>query len=119
MRLIMFGTSSPSTIRDVDSPEALAASMKSRFLSDSACARRIRASNAQRTSARTTIIVPIPRSVTYPEMTTSSGMAGIVRKTLIRTFTMSSNEPADERGRDPERRGEAGGEHGGREAEQQ
>ena len=26
-------------------------------------------------------------------MTTSSGMAGIVRKTLIRTFTMSSKSP--------------------------
>ena len=49
------------TIRQVDSPATFAAWMKSRFLSDNACPRRIRASNAQSTTARTTIIVPIPR----------------------------------------------------------
>jgi hypothetical protein len=57
----MFGTSSPNTTRRVDSPAALAARMKSRFFSDNAWPRRIRASNAQRTSAMTTTIVPVPR----------------------------------------------------------
>ena len=57
----MFGISSATTIRGVDSPDAFAAWMKSRLLSESAWPRRIRASNAQRTTARTTIIVPIPR----------------------------------------------------------
>ena len=38
MRLIMFGISSPKTMRRVDSPEAFAARMKSRFFNDSACA---------------------------------------------------------------------------------
>ncbi len=57
----MFGISSPKTIRQVGSPAAFAARTKSRFFSDSACPRRIRASNAQSTSARTTIIVLMPR----------------------------------------------------------
>ena len=57
MRLIMFGISSPKTMRRVDSPDAFAARTKSRFFSDSACPRRIRASNAQSTSASTRIIV--------------------------------------------------------------
>ena len=61
MRLIMFGISSPKTMRRRDSPAAFAASTKSRFFSSSACPRRIRASNAQSTIASTPIIVLIPR----------------------------------------------------------
>jgi hypothetical protein len=59
----MFGISSPKTMRRVDSPEAFAARMKSRFFNRSACPRRIRASNAQRTSAMTRAIVPSPRDL--------------------------------------------------------
>ena len=61
MRLIMFGISSPKTMRQVGSPDAFAARMKSRLFSVSAWARRMRASNAQSTSAMTAIIVHIPR----------------------------------------------------------
>ena len=57
----MFGTSSPKTTRRVDSPAAFAACTKSRLFSWSACPRRILASNAQSTTARTTAIVPMLR----------------------------------------------------------
>ena len=62
MRLIMFGISSPKTMRHVDSPATFAACTKSRFFSDSACPRRMRASNAHSVRPRTRIIVVIPRA---------------------------------------------------------
>src|SRR4029077_2512231 len=89
----MFGTISANTMRVVDSPVALAAWTKSRFLRVSAWARRMRASNAHRTTARTRIIVPMPRFLRYPEITISSGIAGMVRQTLMRKFTTSSTIP--------------------------
>ena len=95
MRLIMFGISSPKTMRQVDSPATFAASTKSRFFNDSACPRRMRASNAQSTSARTRIIVHMPRVCRYPEMTTSSGIGGMTRKTFVSRLTTSSTIPPE------------------------
>ena len=56
----MLGTSSPNTMRHVDSPATFAASTKSRFRSDSAWPRRMRASNAHNVSARNRIIDSCP-----------------------------------------------------------
>src|SRR5439155_15638349 len=93
MRLIMFGTSSPKTIRHVDSPATLAASTKSRFRSDNACPRRMRASNAQSVRPSTRIIPTMPRYCRYEEMTTSSGMVGMTRNTFARKLMPSSTQP--------------------------
>ena len=58
----MFGISSPKTMRRVDSPETFAACTKSRFFSDNACPRRMRASNAHSVRPSTSTIVIIPRA---------------------------------------------------------
>ena len=61
MRLIMFGISSKSKIRQVGSPATLAARMKSRLRSVSAWPRRMRASKAQSVRPRIRIIELEPR----------------------------------------------------------
>ena len=61
MRLIMFGISSKKTMRQVGSPATLAARMKSRLRSVSACPRRMRASKAHSVKPRIRIIEVDPR----------------------------------------------------------
>ena len=63
MRLIMFGMISPKTMCRVDSPATFDAWTKSRLFSESACPRRMRASNAHSVSPSTRIIVVIPRAL--------------------------------------------------------
>ena len=93
MRLIMFGISSPNTMRRVDSPATFAAWMKSRFFSVSAWPRRMRASNAQSVHAITRVIVSMPRVCRNAVTSTRSGIVGMTKNTLVMRFSRSSAMP--------------------------
>ena len=93
MMAVRLGRISAEMIRHVLSPLARAASTKSRFRSESVCARRTRAPHAQPVAAMTRATVSPPADGSWPAMMMMSGSCGITRNTLDSAESDSSPNP--------------------------